>query len=183
VTLLVLVGILLVAAYYGWQTVVNPSSEAETPTHTPTTTKSTPQTKVVCIRHKTFKKGTTIEAKTVKVNVYNAGTVLGQAGQVLTSLTHNGFREGIADNPPPGITATNVTIITHNPKSPQVRLVKQQFEGLVKIAVAPRSGLALGVNVVIGSNFVGVRPTAPTTYTLAHAITVCTKSVTRPVTG
>lgn len=175
ITLIVLVGILMGAAWYGWQTIVDPVTDAGSPS----TTQGTPHTPhdshptqpSVCLKKKTYLKGTTIRDSSFKVNVFNAGDVSGKAGAVLTALRSKGFRQGIASNPPSGVTATNVTILTSDPNAPQVQLVKRQFRGTVKLEPGPN--LAVGVDVVIGNGFVGTLTSAPSEITLTANTTVC----------
>ncbi len=128
ITLGVLFVILLGAAFYGWKTIVDPVTSAGGSSGSTTPPPKKPQP---CLKKKTFATGTEIRAASFKVNVFNAGGVSGLAGSVLTSLTSKGFREGVADNPPPSVTATNVSILTSLPASPQAKLVQQQFKGNV----------------------------------------------------
>lgn len=170
ITLAVLLVILLGAAYYGWQTVVDPATEPDAST-TPAPTPPTTSTRPPCLEKKTYPQGATIHATSFKVNVYNAGGVSGQAGDVLTALHEKGFQEGVADNPPPSITATNVSILTSTPRSPLARLVQEQFKGAVRLVPGPNLGV--GVDVVIGPAFVGMDRSAPADLTLEEATTVC----------
>jgi LytR cell envelope-related transcriptional attenuator len=171
ITLTVLLLILLGAAYYGWQTVVSPATESgATPPTSPTKTKHTKQ---VCQQTKTYPKGTTVKATSFKVNVFNAGGISGEASNVLTTLHSKGFQEGVADNPPPRVTATNVSILTSARHSPIAELVKEQFKGRVRLMPGPN--LAVGVDIVIGDKFIGVDPSAPTQLTVKRATRVCVK--------
>ncbi len=170
ITLLVLVGILLGAAYYGWQTVINPATEATTtqgPTHA---------SKPTCVKQKQFLKGQEIKAADIVVNVFNAGTISGLAGDALSALHQKGFQMGIAANPPGGVGATNVTVLTDSPQSPEVRLVVSQFLGKVLVRKGPN--LAPGIDVVIGQDFKGIAEKAPTTLRLSHDVTTCLHLVT-----
>ncbi len=171
ITLAVLLVILLGAAYYGWQTVVDPQTDASGTPTTPTDTTKTP--KPVCLQKRVYPKGKTFKAGSFKVNVYNAGGVSGQAGDVLSALHDKGFQEGVADNPPAKVTATNVSILTSTPNAPQARLVEAQFKG--KVLLVPGPNLGVGVDIIIGTNFVGVDPAAPSQLTLRQPATVCTK--------
>lgn len=171
ITLVVLLVILLGAAYYGWQTVVDPGDPGAATTPDPTPPTKT--TKRACVQEKTYPKGATIRATSFKVNVYNAGGISGQAGDVLSALHDNGFQEGVADNPPPSVTAINVSILTSTPNSPLARLVQQQFKGNVRLVPGPNLGV--GVDVVIGPSFNGMEPSAPAVLTVEEATTVCTE--------
>lgn len=182
ITLAVLVLILLGAAYYGWQTVLAPaessSGSGPTTTTTPSTHRpTTPRTTQVCVRHKKWTKGEVVGASSFLVNVYNAGGVSGQAAEVLSALGARGFRTGVAANPPHHVKATNVSILTSTPNAPRVLLVKEQFKGPVQLVPGPE--LATGIDVIIGSEFVGMQSSAPTEYTLPKDTLVCTKFVTR----
>ncbi|MGI8433370.1 MAG: LytR C-terminal domain-containing protein [Nocardioidaceae bacterium] len=176
ITLAVLLVILLGAAFYGWRTVVDPSTSgtAQTPA-----TPRPPVTTRVCTERKTYPKGSQVRAASFKVNVYNAGGVSGQAGDVLAALQSRGFRQGVADNPPAGVTASNVTILTWAPNQPQVRLAQEQFRGPVRLARGPN--LAPGVDIVVGSGFQGLATGAPTSITITKPTTVCVAFTTKRV--
>lgn len=178
ITLAVLIVILLGGAFYGWHTIVTPvtSSGASTPTPKPKPHK--PATKQVCVKHKTYPKGAQVAAASFKVNVYNAGGISGKAGDVLATLQNRGFRQGVAANPPLGVTATNVTILTYAPNQPQVRLVQQQFRGPVRVLPGPN--LAPGVDIVVGASYQGLASGAPTKLTITKPTTVCVTWVTKP---
>jgi hypothetical protein len=175
ITLAVLFVILLGAAYYGWQTVVDPVTESGATTTPSTNVPTTPDQK--CIQKKTYPRGTLVRAVSFKVNVFNAGPVSGRAGDVLSELHSKGFRLGVAANPPASVSASNVTILTSTPSSPRVSLVKEQFRGTVRLVPGPK--LAIGVDIVIGPKYAGLSPRAPTSLTLKQATTVCTEFATK----
>jgi hypothetical protein len=114
-----------------------------------------------------------VRATSFRVNVFNAGGISGQAADVLASLHNQGFQEGVAANPPSKVTASNVSILTPSPNSPIAQLVAKQFKG--KVLLTPGPNLAVGVDVVIGANFVGMNPSAPSSLTLTKQTKVCTK--------
>lgn len=174
ITLAVLLVILVGAAAYGWHTVVGPvtSDSAASPTK--------PSTTQVCTERKTYPTGTSIRAQSFRVNVFNAGGISGQAGDILAALQSRGFRQGVADNPPTGVTATNVTILAQAKNQPQVRLVEQQFRGTV--SVVPGPNLATGVDIVVGAEYEGLAAKAPTSLTLTKPTTVCVAYKTKKVT-
>jgi LytR cell envelope-related transcriptional attenuator len=164
VTLVVLLGVLLGAAYYGWRTIISPAtSDATQQTH-----RDGPK----CTKKQAYHKGQTIKAKDIIVNVYNAGAIAGLADQTLTTLANKGFRSGVADNAPGGVSATNVTILTSDKQSPQVQLVAHQFKGKVVISKGPP--LAAGIDVIVGDSFAGTKDGAKVYLTLHHSITTCT---------
>lgn len=165
ITLVVLLGILLGAAVYGWQTIVSPNE-----TKKPTTA---PEPASKCERKTTFKKGQTIRAEDIVVNVYNAGGISGLAGNTLSALVGKAFQAGVSDNAPGRQKARNVTIVTNVPKSPAIRLVRIQFLGPVRVVPGE---LAPGIDVIVGDNFRAVDPNASTNITLKRTITSCRKA-------
>lgn len=175
ITLVVLLVVVLGAAYYGWQTVISPvthtSSSETTGPHKVTVTVG------VCEKSTTLPKGTVVRSRSFKVNVFNSGTVSGKAGDVLSALHTKGFRIGIASNPPAGLKATNVTILTTHEGDPHVELVRDQFKGTVKVVPGPK--LAPGVDVIIGNGFVGMNADAPESLTLKAPADICVKSVNK----
>jgi LytR cell envelope-related transcriptional attenuator len=137
ITLLLLLAVLLGAAYYGWNTVISPTDDkASTPNHP----------KPTCTKIERFKKGQRITARDVLVNVYNAGVISGLAASTLEDLKNRGFKAGVAENAPPGMFARNVKILAQNRHSPTVRLVAMQFKGRVVVTSGP--ALAPGIRAV-----------------------------------
>ncbi len=163
-TLLVLLGILLGGAWYGWATITSPDEDE--PTARPVRAEPT------CSTSQVYKKGTRIKAKTITVNVYNAGLISGLAGDTLEALVDQGFRRGNADNAPLGVNARNVTIVTNADNSPQVSLVARQFEGPVRVIKG--DPIAKGVTVIVGDAFVGVDYGAERKLVLKRKVTTCT---------
>ena len=172
ITMLILLGILLGAAYYGWNTIASGGDDDE-----PDATGATTTTDDTCKKTVRYAKGTRIKAKTITVNVYNAGVVTGLAAETLNDLAEKGFRPGAADNAPTGVTAVNVTILSSNRKSPQVRLVAKQFLGDVKVVDGP--ALGRGVSVIVGDQFKGMDDGAKRNLVLRRAVTACVQSVSQ----
>jgi hypothetical protein len=163
--MLVLLGILLGAAWYGWATITSDEEDEQPQAQTKGDQTS-------CTRTKVYKKGTKIRAKTITVNVFNAGLVTGLAGETLDDLVDKGFKRGAAENAPTGVTATNVTIITNTMNSPRVRLVAKQFQGDVRILEG--DAIRPGINVIVGDNFRGVDDGAKERLVLKRRVTACT---------
>jgi len=163
VTLLVLLGLLVGAVFYGWQTIISPDEPAEGPTA------GAPP---MCERKATFKKGQRILAGDITVNVYNAGIVSGLAGNTLSALVGKGFQGGVSDNAPGAQSARNVTIMTDVPESPKVRLVRMQFQGPVRVVPGE---LAVGIDIIVGDEFRAVDPNATTVIQLRRNISSCAK--------
>lgn len=168
ITLVVLFVVLMGAAYYGWKTVISPATEGDDPPAT--------STKRKCDDVEEFHKGQLIRSKDVLVNVYNAGGISGLASDTLSELSDRGFNAGVADNAPPAIVATNVTILTSSRRSPQVQLVAQQFQGVVKYRKG--NDLDPGVDIIVGDDFEGLNPGAKTTLRVKRAVTTCTSTDT-----
>lgn len=145
VTLLVLLGVLFAAAYYGWSTVISATPDQHKATTTPAPSCATK--KVVT--------GRRLKARNVVVNVYNSGTVEGLAGRTLNSLKARGFKGGLATNAPAGLSTRTVMIVASVKTGPQIRLVALQFIGHVPVTVS--HSLTPGVNVVVGDSFPGFR--------------------------
>ncbi len=169
ITLVVLLGVLLGAAYYGWNTIVNPGDDSKAAA--PTTPKKTE-----CKKKVTIKKGTRLTAGDVTVNVYNAGSRSGLAGQTLDSLVAKGFKRGIADNAQPDLTTWgNATVVLPGGTGePQTRLVHNQFVGTVKYVKGP--ALAPGVDVVVGDNFRGVDPLTQSFVRVNRRVVTCAET-------
>ena len=170
ITLLILLVILLGAAYFGWQTVVSPGDDGKDDTADPSTDRTT------CAKRQVFKKGERFRTADIRINVYNAGSRRGLAGDTLEDLSKQGFKAGVADNAPDGVTARNVTVLTEMPRSPQVRLVIEQFRGKVRLATG--RSLAPGIDVAVGDDFVGVDQQASEVLRLRKPVTTCRQRAT-----
>ncbi len=165
ITLVVLIGLLLGAAYYGWRNLSESDEGAGT---TPTPSERTPK----CVSVEKFRKGERIRSEDVIVNVFNAGTTTGLATATLDSLVDKGFRRGESDNAPADLAATNVTIVRGQSDDPTVRLVAMQFKGAVEFTDGP--DVAPGVDVVVGDSFVSVDSKARRVLRLKRQVSTCT---------
>lgn len=164
ITLLVLVGVLLAAAFYGWNALVNP--EEALPKH-----RSQLVEAPACSKLERFRIGEKVKSRDIVVNVYNAGGIAGLAGETLDALVDNGFQGGIADNAPISVAARNVTVLTKSKRDPLARLVALQFKGDVTFAAGPK--MAPGIDVVVGDEFVQVDTAAHRALVLRRPITTC----------
>ena len=166
ITMVVLLGVLLGAAYYGWQTIVNPGGADDSAS-------GQKQKPAGCTNKIIIKRGQRVMARDVVVNVYNVGTRTGLAGETLDELVTKGFRRGVADNAPPDIRPVrNVAVLrTHAKLLPQEQLVHNQFNGTV---VYRRSqDLAPGIDVIVGNNFIGVDRSAQSFLRVKHRVQTC----------
>lgn len=162
ITLLVLLGVLLGAGYYGYRTVISPSTGRDKSSGPNTT----------CTKQRVFHRGQKIMSHDILVNVYNAGSIANLASDTLAGLHDNGFLRGVAANAPSGISATNVSILTRHARVPQVRLVARQFKGHVVFRKA--RPLAAGIDVVVGDEFKGMKDHAVRSLRLSHVVRTCT---------
>jgi hypothetical protein len=167
ITLGVLIGVLVGAAYFGWKTVISPATEDTSP---PAATKPR------CENVEEFHKGQLIKAKDILVNVYNAGGITGLASDTLSSLSNRGFNSGVADNAPGSVSASNVTILTDARRAPQVQLVAAQFKG--SVVYAKGANLAPGIDIVVGDNFQGLNGKAKNSLRVKRDISTCTETDT-----
>lgn len=101
----------------------------------------------------------TLARKQVLVNVFNASDREDLAATALRDLDRRGFSRGTAANAPAKLRVDTVLVVDPEPGSPQVRLVRAQFKGDVRVR---RSGdLAQGVDVVLGRGYSGLLADAP----------------------
>jgi hypothetical protein len=163
ITLAVLLVVLLGAAFYGWRTIVSPAQDDD---EDPATSNQ-----ARCDETETFERGQVIHSKDIVVNVYNAGTISGLAGETLDALASRGFEPGKADNAPAGVSAENVTVIAADKRSPAARLVASQFKGDVRVVKG--EDIAPGVDVVVGNDFKKVDQKAKKTYKVKEKVTTC----------
>lgn len=157
ITLLVLLGVVVGAGWYGWEQFNDPVDNPFT-TRPPCTDEQ-------------FAEGDRLEANQVRVNVYNAGEVEGLAGATMDQLRRRGFRRGTAENAPTRIAVDDVAIYHRKLDSAAVRLVRRQFA--TRVEVHRRPDIADGVDVVIGSDFSGIDRSAGTNVQVSARERIC----------
>ena len=136
VTLLVLTGIVLLSALWGWSQLTKPfPGKVDQP---------------ACV-DRTLTKGEKVFPQDVLVNVLNAGDRNGLAGSVLGQLQDAGFTKGVTHNAPTSVEVTRAQIWSKHAKSPDVLLLKSWLGRGTK--VVSRSGDDLGITVVVGDAF------------------------------
>jgi len=155
VTLIVLLAFVCGAGWYGWRQFRAPIDSNDDPS---------------CVEAK-LAKGSRLKARQVTVNVYNAGTREGLAGETLDKMQQRDFRTGEADNAPSRIRVDEVAIYDARPRSSEVTLVRRQLAGPVRV-IAKRD-IAAGVDVVVGSDFKGMVQGAPTSVRLSRSELAC----------
>jgi hypothetical protein len=169
ITLLVLLGVLLGAAFYGWQTIISPATEDDSPPSAG---------KPHCDKVQEFHQGQLIRANDIIVNVFNSGLIGGLASETLHTLRDRGFKAGVSDNAPDGVAATNVSIITDSRDSPPVRLVANQFKGVVRFVKG--ADLGPGIDIVVGDSFAGIDKSAKRSLRLHRNVNTCASVDTAP---
>jgi hypothetical protein len=158
VTLVVLLGLVIGAAWYGWQLFdkpyVDPFAERERS----------------CVGER-LKKGDQLRTRQVTINVYNDNGREGLASDTLAQLRRRGFRPGDAANAPRRASARRVAIYDAEPRSAAVRLVAAQFRGQVRTVKRPNIGS--GVDVVVGSGYRGLARQAPKAVVVKATERIC----------
>lgn len=157
-TLLVLLGVVVTAGWYGWDQFNDPVPDnpfAEQPRCT----------------DERFAEGDRLPAEQVRVNVYNAGNREGLAGATMDQLRRRGFLRGSAENAPTDISVDAVAIYDRKPESAAVRLVSKQFMGQVEVFRRP--DISDGVDIVVGSDYRGIDPSANTNLQISSEEDIC----------
>lgn len=145
VTLVVLLGILVVGAYMGWQRLTAPVDESPEPT-----TAAGP----TC--DPGVRKGEVVRTRDITVSVYNAGDRTGLAGQTMSELEARGFIAGEVGNAPDDLASVDwVRVLARSKTDPAARLVALQF-GKQTLIQAVKQDLGPGVEVIVGDKFLGL---------------------------
>ncbi len=155
-TLLVLIGVVGGAGYWGWQH----TTEAM-PGLRPATTCTTKSVQ------------SKLTPNDVIVSVYNAGNRAGLAGETMTKLAKRGFRQGQLGNTQENV--RTVLVRTSDPNSVAARLVAKQFGSKVEPVVS-EVDLGPGVDVVLGNKFKGLVAKAPKQITYTQQQQICSSS-------
>jgi hypothetical protein len=152
-TLLVLTGLLLVAALWGWQAVTKPFPSSEP---APLCTDVTVLT------------GKQVFRDQVAVSVYNGSDRSGLAGATMELLEDRGFVGADSGNAP--VKVNGVQIWTDQPRNAAVRLVARQFKSA---KVVSGEELGRGIVVVVGESFKSLRKKEVESVTAVEASTFC----------
>lgn len=145
VTLLVLCGLLVVAAVVGWKELF-----AELPDTSVATAKPTPS----CTTQQ-VDAGERIRSNQVKVSVFNAGSRSGLANRTLDALVRRGFKEGEVGNAPSDAKVRRVVVWSTEENDAEARLVARQLGKRVKVRFSDVD-LGPGVDVLVGDKFRGL---------------------------
>ena len=141
VTMLVLTGLLVLGAAWGWQALFE-----EVP-GTEQAAEPTPSCSTEVIRA-----GDKVRAGQVTVSVYNGGTRNGLADQTLDALTRRGFRPGEVGNAPDDVDVRRVQVWSTIENDPRARLVARQFGKKTRVRFSDED-LGLGIDVIVGNGF------------------------------
>ncbi len=153
VTLLVLCGVLVIAAIWGWQAATKPFPTSEP---APLCTDITVNT------------GTQVFRDQVAVSVFNGSDRNGLAGATMEQLEERGFVGADSDNAPAKI--DGVEIWSDEPRNAAVRLVARQFKGA---KVVSGEKLGRGIVVVVGESFTSLRKKEVESVTAVESSTFC----------
>ena len=160
-TLLVLVGLLAGAAWFGYKTVL------DTPE---------PVAVRVCTTPDADGKQR-IAASQVKINVYNAGDVGGLAGDVSSDLRERGFKIGTVTNAPKDAKDRPVEVHGRNKDAPEIQLV---LKHLVKPRFVADGRPEAEVDVFVGTEFAGLQKNAPTSLEVKSSFSTCRTATAVP---
>lgn len=142
VTMIVLIGLLVGGAVWGWRSLFAPLPEDVTTTVEPQPTCAT----------ETVGPNEKLRSNQVRVSVFNAGSRSGLAGQTLDALVKRGFRPGDIGNAPDDLKVRKVQVWSSVKGDPRARLVARQFGKKVKVRFSDED-LGAGVDVIVGDRF------------------------------
>lgn len=160
VTLVLLIGLLGGAAYYGWTSVLGRNEPAAV-TQVCTTPTAGAGTQLVL-------------SKDIVVNVYNAGKVRGAGANLADQLTQRGFKIAELDNDPLNTKTAKVEIRGRAKNAPEVLLVLAQVKPTDKPVVKGDGRQEATVDFVIGDQFGQLRAKAPKQLKVKSPLPVCT---------
>ena len=155
VTLLVLFGVLLYGAWWGYNNIISPIPSMPPE---PCVDQSVPKGQ--------------LQASQVVIKVYNGGDRKGLAADVGRSLRNKGFRVILTTNTVEKIQKT--VIVGADANNPEVLFVKSFFKGAT---VRPDRRVDRSVDVLVGNKYGGFNKDAAATYRV-ESTTVCLPSQT-----
>lgn len=154
VTLLILLGILSAAAWYGAKAVLE--------------NRPKPEAVVTCATTKA-RKDAQVKSSQVTVNVYNGGTRAGQARRIAAELRTRGFKVATVGN----ISEKSVVKkaeVRSKQNTPQAQLVARQVSGAKIVKVTTHDAT---VDLVIGDDLDELTAKAPTTLKITGKVVTC----------
>ena len=157
ITLLILLGVLLYGAWWGYHNIIQPVPKVPPPP---------------CVEQ-TVTKGQ-LRASQVTVKVYNGGDHNGLAGDVGRSLRRKGFKVPVMTNTVEKISKT--VIVGAGATNPEVLFVKSFFKDAV-VRVDKEKQRDGSVDVLVGNKYGGFNKDAKSTYAVKTK-TVCLPSQT-----
>ncbi|HEY9291427.1 MAG TPA: LytR C-terminal domain-containing protein [Microlunatus sp.] len=150
ITLLILLGILCVGAWWGWKNIVAPPQKTPPPP---------------CVQTKVTDKA--LKSSQVTVQVFNGGDKKGLAGDVTRSLRAKDFNVLTPANTDQEVNRT--VIVGNAAKNPEVLLVKSFFKGATVQADGRTNHT---VDIMVGNKYAGFDTKAKTSYPVKTS-TVC----------
>lgn len=152
ITLLILLGVLLYGAWWGYTNIIRKTPEAAP---------------APCVQQ-TLKKGK-LKSSQVTVKIFNGGQRIGLAGDVARAMRGKGFKVGLTDNTQEQIGKT--VIVGADKKAPEVIFVKTFFKS-AEIRADKSKENDRTVDILVGNDYRGFNKKAKNTYTV-KAKTVC----------
>lgn len=140
----------------------------------PETRETTPSCETTIV-----KAGEKLTPNLVTVNVFNSSRTAGLANRVLINLQRRGFLGGEIGNSTSAAKVSSVTILTNDPKDPQVVLIAAQFKGKVAYA-EPDVTTDSGISILVGKNYAGLKKKAAESVTASRDVSVCLPTVNLP---
>jgi hypothetical protein len=161
ITMIVLCGVLVLGAVWGFKSLFADIPEAGLGNAEPSPTCKTQK----------FNAGEPVKAAQIQVSVFNAGNRSGLASTTLNSLANRGFQIGDAGNAPSDAKVSTVQVWSTHARDIEAKLVALQFG---KGTPVKRSDVDLGpgVDVVVGNGYHGLAK-APTSLRASSAEEVC----------
>ncbi|MEU4390657.1 LytR C-terminal domain-containing protein [Kribbella sp. NPDC023855] len=161
ITMVVLLGLLVGGAWWGWNSLTQSSAEQN------------------CVD--TLMPNDRLTSKQVVVNVYNGGAKAGTARAVAAVLTKRGFHVNKIANEPKGDKVTGVVLRGTTANAPEMNLIAGQVNGKVKAIADARPDHT--VDLIVGEGYPGLRAKPIPSIALPKNTTLCLPSIrpTQPV--
>ncbi len=154
-TLLLLLGVLLYGAWWGYNNIIQPVPPAPEPP---------------CVEQ-TLAKGQ-LKTSQITVRIFNGGDRKGLAAEVGRSLRGKGFKVALTTNTQERVQKT--VIVGASPDAPEVKFVKTFLKDAVVRTEAAKA-IDHSVDILVGNRYGGFNKKAKTTYKISSA-SVCLPS-------